>query len=420
MRVKLVTFLALVFLLLAGASAQTFQPLFTFSNSAKSGSSPINTGSLTLDGAGNLYGTTYEGGTLPKGGSAAGTVFQLSSSGKETVLHSFGGLGDGAYPYGAVALDASAQNIYGTTVIGGRCGFGTVFRLSKSGSVWKETILHSFCDKPDGSSPYAGLILDPGKKGCCYMYGTTQLGGAYGAGIVFGISELGKYQLLHSFCQVACNDGYSPQGGLMLDKNGSLYGMTVAGGTNNVGTVFRIAQSNYKWIETVLYSFCSLSGCADGEFPLYASLTLKADGTIFGVTYGGGASNNGTVFQLAHTGSNWTETVLYSFQGGKSDGAQPKGSLAMDSAGNLYGTTREGGSGPCNELGCGTVFELAFNNGVWSEKVLYDFLGNGDGADPECGLALDKSTGKLYGVTKQTTQNCDRQTGCGVIYDVHP
>jgi uncharacterized repeat protein (TIGR03803 family) len=170
----------------------------------------------------------------------------------------------------------------------------------------------------------------------------------------------------------------------------------------------------------VLYSFCSLSGCTDGDSPLYASLTLKADGIIFGVTYGGGVSNNGTVFQLEHTGSIWTETVLHSFRGGNSDGAQPKGTLAMDSAGNLYGTTREGGSGPCNKLGCGTVFELAFNNGVWSEKVLYDFLGNGDGSDPESGLALDESSGKLYGVTKQTSQNCDQQVGCGVIYDVHP
>ena len=133
---------------------------------------------------------------------------------------------DGANPYGAVALDASAQNIYGTTVIGGSCGFGTVFRLSKSGSVWKETILHSFCDKPDGSSPYAGLILDPGKKGCCYMYGTTQLGGAYSAGTVFGISRSGKYQLIHSFCQVECNDGDPPRVALILDKNGNLYGMT--------------------------------------------------------------------------------------------------------------------------------------------------------------------------------------------------
>jgi uncharacterized repeat protein (TIGR03803 family) len=420
MRVKPVAAVAVVFLLLAVAPAQTFETLFTFRDKAKSGSSPVNTGSLALDGSGNLYVTAYDGGTLRGGKPGAGTVFQLSSSGKKTVLYTFGSPQDGANPYGAVALDASAQNIYGTTVYGGSCGFGTVFRLSKSGSVWKETILHSFCDKPDGSSPYAGLLLNPGKRECCYMYGTTQLGGAYGAGTVFGISGLGKYQLIHSFCQVACKDGDLPQGGLILDTSGNLYGMTSGGGTHSAGTVFRIAQSGSKWTETVLYNFCSLSGCADGESPQYASLTFKADGTIFGVTYVGGASNNGTVFQLAHTGSNWTETVLYSFQGGNADGAQPKGTLAMDSTGNLWGTTDEGGPGPCNKLGCGTVFELAFENGGWSEKVLYDFQGNGDGTYPESGLALDKSSGKLYGVTTQTMQNCDQQIGCGVIYDVHP
>ena len=419
MQVKLVATVAVISLLLSAASAQTFQPLFTFSNSAF-GSSPINTGSLAFDGSGNLYGTTLYGGTPPKGGSVAGTVFEVSSNGKETVLYSFGGPGDGANPYGGVALDASAQNIYGTTLGGGSCGSGTVFRLTRSGSEWKEAILHSFCGNKDGSSPNAGVLLDPGKRGCCSLYGTTETGGTYGFGTVFGISSSGKYQVIHSFCRINCTDGNLPEGGLILDKSGNLYGMTSGGGSNSLGTVFEISRSGSNWTETVLYNFCSLSGCLDGDSPFYASLTIKADGTIFGVTYGGGASNNGTVFQLVGSGSNWTETVLHSFQGGDADGAQPKGTLAIDSAGNLWGTTHEGGPGPCNNLGCGTVFELAFENGRWSETVLYDFQGKGDGAYPESGLVLDKSSGKLYGATKWTTQNCDQQSGCGVIYDVHP
>ena len=141
--------------------------------------------------------------------------------------------------------------------------------------------------------------------------------------------------MIHSFCQVACNDGDLPTGWPDPGQEREPVRHDFRGRHNSLGTVFRIAQSGFKWTETVLYNFCSLSGCADGESPQYASLTLKADGTIFGVTYGGGAFNNGTVFQLAHTGSNWTETVLYSFQGGNADGAQPKGTLAMDSAGNL-------------------------------------------------------------------------------------
>jgi uncharacterized repeat protein (TIGR03803 family) len=411
MQVKPVATVALISLLLSAASAET---LYTFPG-GKSGGSPINAGSLALDSSGNLYGTTSEGGN-----GSRGTVFQLSSSGTETVLYSFRQSGDGAYPYGAIALDASAQHIYGTTVSGGSCGNGTVFQLSKSGSVWKEKILHSFCGRKDGSSPYAGLILDPGKRACCYIYGTTKDGGVHGAGIVFGISESGKYEMIHSFCQGCTQDGSLPDGGLVLDKSGDLYGMTLLGGTNSYGTVFRISKSGSKWIENVLYSFCSVKDCRDGDLPQYASLTLAANGTIFGVTYGGGNFNNGTVFQLAHSGSHWNEIVLYSFQGGNADGAQPRGSLAMDSAGNLYGTTGEGGLGPCNKLGCGTVFELAFNNGVWREKVLYDFLGNGDGADPESGIVLDESSGKLYGVTHYTTQICNNTTAaCGVVFDLH-
>ena len=403
-RVKPVATVAVVSLLLAAASADT---LFRFPGGA-SGGSPVNTGSLALDASGNLYGTTSEAGDY-----GYGTVFQVSRDGKQSVLYSFHSGDDGAFPLGTVALDASAENIYGTTLSGGSCkgqaGAGTVFQLSKSGSVWKKKILHVFCGA-DGSAPYGGVILAPGKRGCCYLYGATESGGVDGVGVVFGISQKGKYHVIHSFCKFNCKqvDGNYPQGGVILDNNGNLYGMTFAGGSSpaclpeGCGTVFKVSGSN--WTETVLYSFCSRRGCADGAYPQYASLTLAANGTIFGVTASGGAKNNnsgnGTVFELASSGSSWNETVIYSFPDGTKHGAKPLGTLAMDAAGNLYGTTDLGGPGTCN-LGCGTVFELAYANGGWTENILYSFQGQGDGSNAESGLVLDKykSSGKLYGVT---------------------
>jgi hypothetical protein len=447
MRVKPVATVTAVLLLVTTMPAETVSTAYQFLG-GQSGGVPVNIGSLAVDGAGNLYGTIQQGGKYGRGG-----IFQLSGTGKEikeTLLFSFRG-SDGASPLGAVVLDESAENIYGTTLSGGkncsggRVSRGTVFRLSKSGTRWTQTFSHSFCGT-DGAVPYAGVILDPnashgndqvnspGKKGCCYMYGTTRSGGIKDSGVVFGLSKSGAYRVIYSFCPTGsnCVDGKSPKGGLIVDKSGNLYGTTVTGGSSarcgmvGCGTVFKISKSKSgsEWRETVLYSF---KGGSDGANPQYASLTFGADGTIFGVTAAGGDSSNcgasgcGTVFQLAGS----KRIPIYSFQGIRSgDGAKPEGTLVMDSAGNLYGTTAVGGSTTCSHLGgCGIVFKLVFTNGSWTEGFRHSFTGHGGGY-PESGLVFNRSTGNLYGVTAYTGQLCDSTQlplyRCGVVYAVEP
>ncbi len=437
MRVRPVATLTIVLLLLVAAAANpAYKTVYQFPG-GQAGGVPVNVGSLAADAAGNLYGTTQQGGTC-----GHGTVFQLSSAfAVPKILHSF--CTDGADPFGAVVIDESAKNIYGTTLSGGACSMGTVFRLSKSGSGWTDTVLHNFCGKTpkkiDGAAPYAGVVLDPGKRGCCYLYGTTRSGGTSqskeksGFGTVFGISRSGTYHVIYSFCPkgTECVDGEYPKSGLVVDKSGNLYGMTVAGGSSGNGTIFRISRSGSKWTETVLYSF---TGGRDGANPQYSSLTF-ADRRIFGVTTAGGDSNDGTVFQMTlSSGSDWTETVLYSFRGStKGDGAKPEGTLVADSTGNLYGTTTFGGSAKCtlgkdglpNKAGCGTVFKLEPTNGGWTENVLYLFQGRGDGGYPQSGLVRDPASGRLYGATKYTENICDsvklhKLYRCGVLYEVQP
>jgi uncharacterized repeat protein (TIGR03803 family) len=443
MRVRPVATLIAVLLLLVAATANpVYKTVYQFPG-GQSGGVPVNVGNLAADGAGNLYGTTQQGGTC-----GHGTVFQLSSAGKEfavpKMLHSFCSVPDGNDPFGAVVIDESAKNIYGTTLSGGACSMGTVFRVSNSGSGWTETVLHSFCGKTpkkiDGAEPYAGVVLDPGKRGCCYIYGTTRSGGTTqskgksGFGTVFGISDSGTYEVIYSFCPkgTECVDGAYPKSGLVVDKCGNLYGMTVAGGSSGNGTIFRISRSGSKWTETVLHSFKDGANPRDGANPQYASLTL-ADGRIFGVTTAGGDSNDGTVFQMTLSPES-NETVLYSFGGStKRDGAKPEGTLVRDSTGNLYGTTTFGGSAKCtlgreglpNDAGCGTVFKLEPTNGGWTENVLYLFQGRGDGGYPQSGLVRDPASGRLYGATKYTENICDsvklhKLYRCGVLYEVQP
>jgi uncharacterized repeat protein (TIGR03803 family) len=244
---------------------------------------------LVRDSAGNLYGTTSGGGAF---GPGFGTVFKLDPAGHETVLHSFNFDGvDGAYPYAGLLMDP-AGNLYGTTNGGGPSGYGTVFKLDPAGN---ETILYSFTGGSDGAFPYAGLIADSSHN----LFGTTYGGGTSsncngGCGSVFKLDPSGTETVLHSF--TGGSDGSVPYAGLIMDSSGNLYGTTSSyGATSGFGTVFKLLPSG---AETVLYRF---TGGNDGATP-FASLVRDPSGNLFGTTYEGGASNVGTVFRVDPAG----------------------------------------------------------------------------------------------------------------------
>ncbi len=317
---------------------------------------------LVADSAGNLYGTTVYGGA-----SSAGTVFKLTPGGTATVLYSFTGGSDGGNPYGGLIADSSG-NLYGTTQFGGASGAGVVFRLSPGGVF---TALHSL-DWSEGAFPQARLLADSTGN----LYGTAWNGGSSSCGTVFKLSPSGTLTVLYSFTCTA--DGGHPYSDLLADSGGNLYGTTADGGAFNAGTVFKLSSSG---AETVLYSF---SGNPDGANP-HAGLTADSAGNLYGTTVSGGVSNAGTVFKLSPSG---TESVLYSFLCG-ADGANPYADLILDSAGSLYGTST-GGCAASN----GTVFKVTSGG----TTMLYSFTGGADGAIPYAPLLAD-STGNLYGTT---------------------
>lgn len=339
------------------ARAQTFSTLYSFTGQAD-GALPI--AGVILDAQGNLYGTTFEGGSY-----GGGTVFTLSNAGKETVLYSFIGSGDGAGPYGGVIRDA-AGNIYGTTVIGGLSDTGVVFRLSEVG---KYTKLYSV-NAGDGSYPYGGVIQGPNGK----IYGTTAYGGAYNFGTVFQLNKAGQETNEYDFTGGA--DGSVPLAGLIQEGHGNIYGTSAFGGAYGYGTVFEVSKTGK---EMVLYSF---TGTTDGAIPI-AGLFEDADGNFYGTTEYGGTYGYGVVFEVSGTNQ---ETVLYSFTGG-ADGASPYAGVIQDSGGNIYGTTYQGGA-----FGYGAVFEI---NTAGQETVLYSFTGGADGANPHAAL-IEDSMGNLY------------------------
>jgi len=312
----------------AGGNEST---LYNFCSEANctDGASPSAT--LVRDGKGDLYGTTYAGGsdTNCGSGNGCGTVFEFAPDGTLTTLHSFDGT-DGTFTYARLAKNGSS--LYGT-VFEGAAGYGAVFALTRKGV---ETELYEFQGGADGAYPKAGVIRDNQGN----LYGETYGGGSGGAsGTVFEILAGGSEKVLYSFQGGA--DGVKPSGGLVRDANGNLYGTTEQGGASGMGTVFMVTPGG---TETLLHSF---SGGSDGASPR-AGVLLRGR-KLYGTTYEGGASNEGTVFEIALKNS--TETVLYQFSG--SDGKEPDCALVTDTSGNLYGTTFRGGAS--ND---GTVFKL--------------------------------------------------------------
>jgi uncharacterized repeat protein (TIGR03803 family) len=345
---------------------------------------------LIADNNGTLYGTTLTGGA-PSGG--FGTVYRLvrvGSSYREDVLYSFKGSPDGAGPQGGLVADNSGA-LYGTTSGGGTRLNGTVFKLTPTKNGFSESILYNFLGSGDGKNPWATLIID----GNGALYGTALNGGAAGKGNVFKLSPSGNSyseSVLYSF--QGGNDGASPFDSLLADNAGALYGTTIGGGGSaQLGTVFKLSPHGGGYSESVLYRF---KGGADGLAPI-GSLIADAGGALYGTASQGGASNVGIVFKLAPTGNRYRESVLFTFHG--NDGAGPAASLVADSSGALYSTTVGGG---VDNLG--TVFKLTPHGTGYDESVMHSFTGGTDGVYPVAPLLLD-AAGKLYGTTGGTTNN---------------
>jgi uncharacterized repeat protein (TIGR03803 family) len=369
------TFIALLGLGLIAAqsaSAQTFKVLYTFTGRSDGG---IPEGNLVRDTAGNFYGATYQGGDLNCNTftPGCGVVFKLSPTGKETVLHTFtSGRSDGANPAGGVVRDAKG-NLYGATIYGHEpAGFGTVFEISRTD---EETILNAFGGGySDGAFPDGGLLRDKAGN----LYGTTYEAGRADNGTLYEVDTSGKETTLHSFGGYP-SDGASPiSAGVLKDKNSNLYGVTYYGGTANHGVVYKMSK-NGRW--TVLHSFAG--GTTDGCWP-YGTPVMDASGNLYGTASACGASNAGIVWRISQKG---VETVLHNFAGGPSDGAYPEAGVIMDSNGNLYGDTTGGGTSDT-----GVLYELDPQGVV---TVLHSFVGS-DGEYP-AGVLLKGAKGIFYG-----------------------
>src|SRR5579862_9677264 len=285
---------------------------------------------VVRDSAGNLYGTTSQGGSAN-----AGVVFKVDPSGTETVLHSFTGGADGIIPTGGLVRD-KAGNLYGTTSQGGTSNDGIVFKISPSG---KETILHTFTGSAtDGKYPsYTTLLMDT--KGI--FYGVTEEGGSADGGILYKMSKTGKLTILHSF-KGGTTDGCNVLGTPFMDAAGDFYGTTSSCGTHSLGTVWKVSKDGK---EKLLHSFAG--GTSDGENPL-AGVIMDAAGNLYGDTETGGASNVGTVYKISKAGK---FTLLHSFDG--TDGKYPYGSFAQNAKGTIFGSTLNGGT-----IGYGTVWKI--------------------------------------------------------------
>jgi len=363
-----------------------------------------------------MYGMTSGGGA-----DGIGTAFELmplpGGGWKQVVLRSFHGR-DGFYPGAGLILD-SLGNLYGVTPSGGPNGDGCGLALEllpAANGDWSERVLHYF-DCTHGKSPQGPLLLDASGD----LYGTTSFGGDgscgyMGCGIVYELipSENGKWvkKTLHAFNG---NDGEDPAGGLVFDKDGDLYGFTSDLFQSSHGTIFElIPLLDGKWRRSVLHRFQG----PDGAYPA-GGLIIDMEGNLYGVTpYGGVYATSdchplgcGLVFKLTRNHNRWTETILYAFSG--LDGANPVG-VIFDSYGNLYGTTSRGGT-----YNDGTVFKLSpETGGHWSETLLhtFDLKDPTDGAFPAGGVAFgDDAAGNLYGTTE-----FGGQYGAGVVYEVSP
>ena len=380
------------------ARAQTFTTLYSFcqQTNCTDGADPY--AGLVQGADGNLYSTTFRGGT------GVGTTYKITIGGTLTSLHSFNDT-DGLNPAAPLLL-ASDGNYYGTSPSGGNLNLGNIFKMTPSGTV---TQVYSFCTSncSNGANPLGALVQ--GSDG--NLYGVAEGGGdghcsgisGIGCGTVFKVTLSGTLTLLHAFTGP---EGADPYSGLVIGADGNFYGTTQHGGTGNnsacgensglgCGTVFRITPGGTL---TTLYNFCSQPNCTDGYGP-QAGLIQAADGNFYGVTHWGGTATigNGTVFRITPSGS---LTTLYSFAGFPHDGSYPLGGLIQATDGNFYGTTSSGGT----NLTGGTLFRMTPNGTV---TTLYNFCSMSHCADGGSSYAslLQATDGNLYGTTTSGGSN---------------
>ena len=399
---RFVAIFAVIFALALTAWASTEKVLWNFKGGSD-GSEPWSNYFIS-DAKGNLYAATAAGGTY-----SAGTVFMLSPAGKETVLYEFkGSNGDGSAPHGRLAFDADGE-IYGTTQGGGTNGTGTVYRLSpKSGGGWTEKVIYNFsATGADGTAPSAGMTIAADGT----MYSTTPDGGAFGAGTVFSLKKTSKgwKQTVIQNLNGSSNGGF-PYEGLMMDTAGNLYGAAPTGGTSGQGVIYRLSLTKKGWVDTVLHSFTGQNG--DGAGLYWIDLISDKSGNIYGATSFGGTNGTGTVWELVYseTKKTYSESILYEFgASGSGDGNNPYGGLAMDSKGNLYGTTLYGG--PSN---IGTFYKLTKQGKTWKETILHSFVAANDGNEPTGNPYID-ATGRLYGMTQT-----GGKSNLGIVYRITP
>jgi uncharacterized repeat protein (TIGR03803 family) len=395
--------LAVLFTLTVVASrvtqAQTYTVIHNFTG-GQDGADP-QTG-LTMDGAGNLYGTSDRA-----GGAGYGTVFKLASKGSSWVfspLYSFTG-GNDAYPSGVIL--GSNGTLFGTTF--GPPPGGSVFNLRPSPRActtalcpWTETVLYAFTGGNQGSNPSGEVVFDQSGN----IYGATSYGGSGcsfpGCGVVYELMPSGGGWTEEAIYAFSFAGGAYPAGRLIFDGAGNLYGTTTSAGAYGYGTVYQLEPSGGAWRENLLHSF---QGGKDGSAPA-AGLIFDQVGNLYGTTPLG-SLGNGTVFELTPSGGNWTFKLLYSFPG--QNGGGPMASLTMDAAGVLYGTTY--GTGANN---FGSVFKLTPSGGGWTYTSLHDFTGGDDGNNPISNVLLHPN-GKLYG-----TASGGGSQGFGVVWEITP
>ena len=348
----------------SSAHAQAFSPIYAFNGV----NGAVPTAGVSIR-AGVLYGTT----ACTQYCTGNGTVYQIIPVGSNWYFTPISLLSAGGdFPQARVVFGPD-NHLYGTTQVGGPQSDGNVFNLTPPVSIcktancfWTEDVLYQFTGTPDGDGPGGGdLVWDPMGR----IYGTTTLGGASNLGTVYQMTKAGNNWTEMPIYSFGGPDGQQPSAGVVLDSNGNLFGATLYGGLYSSGTVFKLTYLNgIGWTETVLYNFQNLM---DGRWP-DGGLVEDSAGNLYGTTSDGGSGGGGTVFELSPVADAWDFTLLYSFSAGKEQGCGPEASLSMDDSGSLYGTTACDGT---NNLG--GVFKLSNTPNGWEYTALHDFTGGG-------------------------------------------